>query len=113
MSSIAKVHPLPRVVLTAISEAVLLGPLVLDDRALLHHEEDALGLPYVLERVAGDGDEVRELAGLERAEAVRDAEQLGDDRGGRPERRGRRHAEPDHVAELLRVAPVREDARVG
>ena len=65
------------------------------------------------ERVARDGDQVGELAGLDRADPVLPAEQLGGVGGRGLDRLHRRHALLHHVGELLRVVAVREDAAVG
>src|SRR5262249_49905310 len=53
------------------------GRVVRVDDAVLHHDPDALDLGDVLQRTAGYGHEVRELARLDRPDAVGPAEDLG------------------------------------
>ena len=67
----------------------------------------------VLERIAGNRDQVAELAGRDGAELL-----AAPERGGRVDGRGadrpeRRHAVAHHVLELARVVAVRIDAGIG
>src|SRR5271157_49475 len=47
------------------------------DRAILHHKAHTLDGGNVVERVAGDGDDVSKVAGLELADLALPAEELG------------------------------------
>src|SRR5688572_26623333 len=66
----------------------------------------------VVERVARDGDDVGELAGLDAAEPVVDLELARRDDRRLLYRLHRRHARLDHVAEFLAVVAVRAYAAV-
>src|SRR5688572_23459890 len=73
---------------------------------------DALAERRHLVRVARDDDQVGDLALLDGAESVVDAEELGRASGRRLERRSRRHPARDHQLELAEVATVGRDPRV-
>lgn len=59
-----------------------------------------------LKQIDGDRDNAGPLAGLERADLLRQADQVGGVDGGRLDRLGRRHAMLDQKLELVRVASV-------
>src|SRR3989442_7858755 len=82
------------------AERLLLRPDLVHGRgvvedAFLHRVGDLLRLAYVRERVAVDDHEVGQLAGLQRAEVLAEAEGLGAAPGGRPQRLHRRHGAAD------------------
>ncbi len=83
-----------------------------EDGAFFHYEEDMFGLADVFERVAGDGDDVSEFAGFERADFVGEAEEFGVDGGAGAEGIDGLHAEINHLVKFFGVAAVRVDARV-
>ena len=53
------------------------SPLVLEDPSTPHHERNALQHRHILQRIAGDRDQIGGLAGLQRADIIGDAEQIG------------------------------------
>ena len=57
-----------------------------------HHLHDGLGIPYVLERVRAEDDEIRELSDFNRAELSVEADVLGTHQRRGPDRLERRHA---------------------
>src|SRR3954452_8868782 len=69
--------------------------LVLVDDAGLHHEGDAFELRDVAQRIAADGDDVGELAGLDRPDPVGPAHDLGGRARRRHDRGDRLLAEAD------------------
>src|SRR3954468_15309158 len=70
---------------------------------ILHHERHALHRGDVGQRVAGDGDDVGELLGLEGADAVGHVEEVGCGAGGGLDGLHGGHAELRLVSELLRL----------
>ena len=88
------------------------GPLrLLQYLTFFHHEQHALGGRDVGRRIAGHGDDVGELARLERPDLVGDAEQFGIERGGRLEApRGRGMPSPVMRANSLALTPWGETA---
>src|SRR5712691_3824768 len=78
----------------------------------LHHPRDALERGDVAQWIAADRDQVGELARFDRAGAIAPAHDLGGRFRGRYDRGHRRLTEPDPVAELARVLPVRHDRGV-
>jgi len=53
------------------------APLISIDDAFFHDEKDFFSLTDILRGVAGDGDDVRELTGVQRADLVLQAKELG------------------------------------
>ena len=80
----------------------------LHDLAADHHELHALERLHVVERIAGDGDEVRELAALDGSEAVVPAQELRADARAGLDRLHRREAGLDEDGHL-----AHEHDRVG
>src|SRR6476660_6629671 len=83
------------------------------DNSSLHHEAHLCHDAYVGERVAIDGDQVRELAGRHAAEILVMPQQLCRADGRCLEHKHLRHARVDHQFELMRVFPMRIDAGIG
>ena len=89
------------------------GEVVASDGAGFHDEFHGLQDVDVGERVAGDGDEVGEVAGFEGADFVSPAKEIcGVDCGGLDSVE-RLHAPLGHFGELLGVVAVRIDTSVG
>src|SRR5207247_11333454 len=74
----------------------------------LHHEPDLPERVHVVCGIALDRHEVGEQAWGDAAQPIVQAEHLGADAGGRPERGERRHAVLHHVLELAHVVAMRE-----
>src|SRR5580704_4855134 len=88
--------------------------LVLEDLAIFHHELNVSQFLNVLERVAGDGDDVGEGAGSDHADLPGQVEHLGGAQSRAADDVHGRHAEFDHVGEFLsdRFGP-RDASHVG
>ena len=85
--------------------ALLCGVVFVDD-AFFHDEEDVFDGADVLGWVAGDGDDVGELADFEGAGAVGDAEESGVGRRASLQRVDRFHSEVGHLVKFFSVAAV-------
>src|SRR5439155_1405995 len=100
--------------LSAGSQRALLGnEVVADDSPSLHHELHLFEDADIGERIAFDRDQVRVVAGFERANLVRPAQQVGGVDGRRPNGLDGLHAPVDHLGELFGIVTVRIDTSVG
>ncbi len=82
------------------------------DYAFFHHKQDVFRQANILEGIAGNGHDIGELAGFERANLVRQAEQVSVSGGPGLQRGGWFHAEVDHLVKLFGVAAVGIDGGV-
>ena len=83
------------------------------NHAAFHHESDFLDGGDVGERIAGDGDDVRKKARLQRANLILPAEELGAIEHVGLQNGERRHAVLDHQNEFAGLRAVRKWADVG
>src|SRR6478736_2074003 len=73
---------------------------VLVNHPALHHERDAFEFRDVAQRIAADRDDIGELAGRDRADAIAPAHDLGRRSRRRHDRGDRLLAEADAIGEL-------------
>src|SRR6058998_609116 len=88
------------------TEDAATSALVFEDGAAFHHEGDALELGDIAQRIAASRDQIGELPGFDRADAIAPAHDLGSGPGCRDDRRRRRLPEPHAIPELTRVLAV-------
>src|ERR1700685_1609433 len=88
-------------------------PVISIHYALFHHEQNTLRYFDVVERIAGDGDDVGEFTGFERSYLSLQPQEIGGRRGSRAERVSGSHAVGGHQDELERVVPMRINGGVG
>ncbi len=89
------------------------APLSAVDYAALHDEIHFLENVNVVERIAGDGDDIGEIAGLECAYLILPAEQFCAVEKVRLQRGERRHSVFHHEIEFASLRAVREWADIG
>src|SRR5439155_17486194 len=100
-----RAHPLEMLV-DRHTEDLSLRQLVAVDHAAFHYELHALKLRDVAQRIAGHGDEIRELPWLDAADPITPTYNLGVETRCRHDRRHRRFAELDADLEFFCVVAV-------